>query len=73
MEHSVFVLKEMRQTWKDLVIINGRVLHSHARILIEHDNHTLEMALRKWMQHNHTDNWSKGEYIIMFIIFPYFQ
>ena len=63
----------MRRTWKDLVIINGKVSYSSAQILMEHDNRTLVIALEEWMHHNHTDNWCKGEYISMFITFHYVQ
>ncbi|CAM4827281.1 unnamed protein product [Rotaria magnacalcarata] len=52
--------EEMRKTWVDLVILNGKITPVEARALIEHDNRTLVIALEKWMQHNHTDNWSKG-------------
>jgi hypothetical protein len=63
----------MRKTWTDLVIINGRARHPQTQNLIEHDdNHTLKMALEKWMQHHHTDNWSKGiKYMFMFITFDH--
>ncbi len=64
----------MRKTWTDLVIINGRARHPETQsCLIEHDdNHTLKMALEKWMQHHHTDNWSKGiKYMFMFITFDH--
>ncbi|CAF2024314.1 unnamed protein product [Rotaria magnacalcarata] len=54
------IINEIRKTWTDLVILNGKVLHAEAQALIEHDNHTLAIALWKWMQCNHTDNWSKG-------------
>ncbi|CAF0954901.1 unnamed protein product [Rotaria magnacalcarata] len=52
--------EKMRKTWVDLVILNGKIPPVEARALIEHDNRTLVIALEKWMQHNHTDNWSKG-------------
>ena len=59
----------MKKTWKDLVILNGRVRHSRTHHhLIEHDSHMLEATLRKWMQHNHTANWSKGKYIFIYIL-----
>ncbi len=67
----------MRKTWTDLVIINGRSpphpIETQSRYLIEHDdNHTLKMALEKWMQHHHTDSWSKGiKYMFMFITFDH--
>ncbi|CAM4825935.1 unnamed protein product [Rotaria magnacalcarata] len=54
------IINEMRKTWVDLVILNGKITPVEARALIEHDNRTLVIALEKWMQHNHTDNWSKG-------------
>jgi inhibitor of KinA sporulation pathway (predicted exonuclease) len=63
----------MRKAWTDLVIINGRSHHPETQSLIEHDNHTLEMALEKWMQYHHTNNWSKGKYMFMFITFHSFQ
>jgi len=64
----------MRRTWTDLVIINGLARHPETQSLIEpDDNHTLEMALEKWMQHHHTNNWSKGKYMFIFISFHYFQ
>jgi hypothetical protein len=49
------------------VIINGRARHPQTQDLIEDGTHTLEMALGKWMQDNHTINWSKGKYMFMFI------
>ncbi|CAF2059662.1 unnamed protein product [Rotaria magnacalcarata] len=54
------IINKMRKTWVDLVILNGKIPPVEARALIEHDNRTLVIALEKWMQHNHTDNWSKG-------------
>ncbi|CAF3025081.1 unnamed protein product, partial [Rotaria sp. Silwood2] len=54
------IIKHMRKTWTDLVIINGKYRHSETQRLIEYDNHTLEMALDKWMHCHHTNNWSKG-------------
>ena len=63
----------MRKTWTDLIILNGKVPHVETQVLIEHDNHTLTMALDKGMQRNLTDNWSKGKYRFMFITFRYFQ
>ncbi|CAF3709427.1 unnamed protein product [Rotaria socialis] len=52
--------EEMKKTWVDLVILNGKIPPVEAQVLIDHDNRTLVIALEKWMQHNHTDNWSKG-------------
>jgi len=63
----------MRKSWTDLVIINGRVPHPQTQALIEHDNRTLKMSLWRWMQHNHTDNWSKGKYRFLFNTFHDFQ
>ena len=57
----------MRKSWIDLVILNGQVRHPQTQGLIERSNRTLEMVLGKWMQHNHTDHWSAGKYIFMFI------
>ncbi|CAF2044692.1 unnamed protein product [Rotaria magnacalcarata] len=54
------IINEMRKTWVDLVILNGKIPPVEAQVLIDHDNRTLVIALEKWMQHNHTDNWSKG-------------
>ncbi|CAF2004407.1 unnamed protein product, partial [Rotaria magnacalcarata] len=42
------------------VIINGRARHPQTQGLVERGNRTLEVALGKWMQHNKTDEWSKG-------------
>ena len=62
----------MRGTWTDLVIINGRARHpeTQSHLIEDDDNHTLKMALDKWMQqHHHTDNWSKGiKYMFMLIL-----
>ncbi len=63
----------MKKTWVDLVILNGRIRHPQTQGLIERGNRTLEMALGKWMQHNHTDNWSAGKHIFIFIISHYFD
>ncbi|CAF3592755.1 unnamed protein product [Rotaria socialis] len=54
------IINEMKKTWVDLVILNGKIPPVEAQVLIDHDNRTLVIALEKWMQHNHTDNWSKG-------------
>ncbi|CAF3887267.1 unnamed protein product [Rotaria magnacalcarata] len=53
-------LWDLRNTWIDLVIINGRARHPQTQGLVERGNRTLEVALGKWMQHNKTDEWSKG-------------
>jgi len=63
----------MRKSWTDLVIINGRVPHLQTQALIEHDNRTLKMSLWRRMQHNHTDNWSKGKYRFLFKHFMTFN
>ncbi|CAF1267189.1 unnamed protein product [Rotaria sordida] len=54
------VIRDMKKTWVDLVILNGRIRHPQTHGLIERSNRTLGMVLYKWMQHNHTDNWSAG-------------
>ncbi|CAF3273316.1 unnamed protein product [Rotaria socialis] len=54
------IIKDMRKTCTDFVIINGRARHPQTQGLIERGNHTLEMGLGKWMKHNHTDCWASG-------------
>ena len=47
------------------MILNGRARHPQTQGLIERENRTLEVALRKWMEHNKTDEWSKGEHMFI--------
>ncbi|CAF1430049.1 unnamed protein product, partial [Didymodactylos carnosus] len=54
------VIKNLRNTWKDLVIINGRPRHPQTQGLVERANHTLQLSLGKWMQSNNTTEWAKG-------------
>ncbi|CAF0982192.1 unnamed protein product, partial [Didymodactylos carnosus] len=55
-----FVAKVIKNTWTDLVIINGRARHPQTQDLVERGNQTLELALGKWMQSQNTTEWSKG-------------
>ncbi|CAF1179565.1 unnamed protein product [Adineta ricciae] len=54
------VIKDLKNTWVDLVIINGRARHPETQGLIERGNQTLEVALAKWLQCNQSTEWSKG-------------
>ena len=45
------------------MILNGRARHPQTQGLIERGNCTLEATLGKWMQHNKTEEWSKGIYM----------
>ncbi len=47
------------------MILNGRARHHQTQGLIERGNHTLEIALGKWMQHNKTDEWPKGKHMFI--------
>ncbi|CAF4507119.1 unnamed protein product, partial [Didymodactylos carnosus] len=53
------VIKDLKNTWNDLVIINGRPRHPQTQGLVERGNQTLESALGKWMQSNNSTEWSK--------------
>ncbi|CAF1246635.1 unnamed protein product, partial [Didymodactylos carnosus] len=48
-----------QNTWNDLVIINNRPRHPQTQGSVEGDNHTLELALGKWMQSNNSTEWPK--------------
>ena len=47
------------------MILNGRARYPQTQDPIERGNRTLEVALGKWMQHNKTDEWSKGEHMFI--------
>ncbi|CAF1548571.1 unnamed protein product [Adineta ricciae] len=53
------VIKDLKNTWTDLVIINGRARHPQTLGLVERGNQTLELVLGKWMQCNQSAEWSK--------------
>ncbi|CAF2145925.1 unnamed protein product [Rotaria magnacalcarata] len=54
------VIKDLKNIWSDLVIINGRPRHPQTQGLVERGNQTLEAALGKWMQSKGSSEWSKG-------------
>lgn len=58
---SCFPMKDLKKTWTDLVIINGRPRHPQTQGLVERGNQTLEMALGKWLQCGQSVEWSKDE------------
>ncbi|CAF1383338.1 unnamed protein product [Adineta ricciae] len=43
-------IKDLKNTWVDLVIINARARHPETQGLIERGNQTLEVALGKWLK-----------------------
>ncbi|CAF3516230.1 unnamed protein product [Rotaria sp. Silwood1] len=57
------VIRDLKKTWPDLIIINGRPRHPQTQGLVERGNQTLESALGKWMESNNRKDWSNGAYI----------
>ncbi|CAF3566103.1 unnamed protein product [Rotaria socialis] len=54
------VIKELKTSWIDLTIINGRSQNSQTHAFVEHNNQILKLTLYKWIQLNNCKNWSKG-------------
>ncbi|CAM4841372.1 unnamed protein product [Rotaria magnacalcarata] len=55
-----FVAKDLKTSWANLTIINGRSQDPQTHAFVEHNNQILKLALYKWIQLNNCKNWSKG-------------
>ena len=66
-EFVAMVIKELINTWKGLVIINGRPRHPQSQGCVERGNGDLQIKLGKWMEDN-TESWTKGLKFVVYSI-----
>lgn len=51
---------ELKSTWPDLIIINGRPRHPQSQGLVERANAVVQKTLGKCQEANKTDDWPTG-------------
>ncbi|CAF1687327.1 unnamed protein product, partial [Adineta ricciae] len=54
------VILNLKNTWPDLLIINGRARHPQSQGLVERANAVVQQMLGKWLDINETSDWSSG-------------
>ena len=51
---------ELKTTWSDLIIINGRLSHPQSQCLVERGNAVVQKMLGKWQETNESNDWFNG-------------
>ncbi|CAF0917641.1 unnamed protein product [Didymodactylos carnosus] len=59
-EFTAKVILDLKKTWPELVIVNGRPRHPQSQGLIERENAVVQQMLGKWIDTNKTRNWVGG-------------
>ncbi|CAF4558251.1 unnamed protein product, partial [Didymodactylos carnosus] len=59
-EFVAHVIYDLKKTWTDLIIINGRPRHPQSQGLVERGNAVVQQLLGKWLDSNRTADWPAG-------------
>ncbi|CAF1157431.1 unnamed protein product [Didymodactylos carnosus] len=59
-EFVAHVIYDLKTTWTDLIIINGRPRHPQSQGLVERDNAVVQKLLGKFLDSNQTADWPDG-------------
>ncbi|CAF1292393.1 unnamed protein product [Rotaria sordida] len=54
------IILELKSSWPDLIIINGRPRHPQSQGLVERGNAVVQKMLGKWQETNKSNDWPNG-------------
>lgn len=54
------IISDLKLTWPDLIIVNGRPRHPQSQGLVERSNAVVQKMLGKWQETMNTENWPAG-------------